>query len=93
MFYKLNGKTPILCTAQEMGEWMENNCRTLACDSYGTLTISTIFLGVDHSKSADPLVFETAVFIKHEHIDVYRYYTWEEAEKGHREMIKKHYKK
>ena len=92
MFYRLEGKDPVLCTAEELGVWMEENRRTIACDTDGDLCISTVFLGVDHSRSENPLLFETMVFKERDPIDMQRYVTWEEAELGHKILVEK-YKK
>uniref|UniRef100_A0A6M3ISF8 Uncharacterized protein n=1 Tax=viral metagenome TaxID=1070528 RepID=A0A6M3ISF8_9ZZZZ len=56
--------------------------------------VSTVFLGVDHNfgLSGRPLLFETMVFKSNNElneIDMDRYSTWEEAEYGHKEMVKK----
>ncbi len=84
MFYKLDGKIPVPCTAQELGEWMEANNRTLACDTIDGITFSTIFLGIDHSNGVDPLVFETLIFEGETLRGQARYYTWEHAMLGHK---------
>lgn len=67
--------------------------------------ISTVFLGIDHNfmDTGDPLLFETMVFkpkrkkitlgkrtrMVREDADMNRYHTWQEAEKGHQEMVKR----
>lgn len=55
--------------------------------------VSTIFLGTDHNFGAGkPLLFETMVFALKgdgEELDMDRYSTWEEAEKGHKLMVEK----
>lgn len=60
------------------------------------LRVSTIFLGTDHSFGGDvPILFETMVFPDGEwgEIDSNRYATYEEALKGHKEMVKQHKEK
>lgn len=56
--------------------------------------ISTVWLGTDHSfGDGEPLFFETMVFPKKgdfNDIDLQRYTTLEEAEKGHEEVVKKY---
>lgn len=59
--------------------------------------VSTVFLGLDHNfGGGKPLLFETMVFKKDKKgkvnfrdLDMDRYFTWEEAEKGHKRMVKK----
>lgn len=52
--------------------------------------VSTVFLGLDHSfGNGAPLLFETMVFGGKFDGEQDRYTTWEEAEKGHEEMVKK----
>lgn len=52
--------------------------------------VSTVFLGLDHQYGdGPPLLFETMVFggpLDHE---MNRYSTWNEAEKGHQEMVER----
>lgn len=53
--------------------------------------VSTVFLEIDHNWGmGPPILFETMVF-KDGLSDLYcdRYVTWEEAEKGHEEVVKK----
>lgn len=52
------------------------------------VTISTVFLGIDHSFSADrPVLFETMWFTDYGDSGQQRYETWAEAESGHREVV------
>ena len=55
--------------------------------------VSTVFLGIDYNFSGGkPLLFETMVFPNKkdlEELDMDRYSTWEEAQKGHKRMVKK----
>lgn len=67
-------------------------------------TISTVFLGIDHSMMGEelPVLFETMVFpypceiarllSKEDNWDreMQRYEIWDQAEKGHLEMVKKY---
>lgn len=58
----------------------------VAFDRVGRFSISTVFLGIDHSfgHSGPPLVFETAAFTQDEDVEVEdRYSTWDEAVAGH----------
>ena len=90
MFYKLEGRTPIACTAEELGVWMQDTDRTVALDTVGDMTVSTVFLGVDHEwkDDAPPLLFETLIFRHDKGTDgARRYATWDEAERGHRNVV------
>jgi hypothetical protein len=55
--------------------------------------VSTVFLGLDYSFGGSiPLLFETMIFPSkgnYGELDMDRYSTWEEAEQGHKEMVKK----
>jgi hypothetical protein len=56
----------------------------------GGTAISTIFLGLDHNwGDGPPLLFESMIFGGHEHGSTNRYSTWEEAEAGHDEMLRR----
>jgi len=53
-------------------------------------TVSTVFLGLDHSfeENEPPILFETLVFNGNLDGEMRRYHTWEEAVKGHNNMVK-----
>ena len=87
MFYLLKDRTAIPCNAQEFGGWMKENDRTLWFDRIDLISISTIFLGVDHSADVDPLVFETLVFNERELLSAWKYSTWAHAEAGHNDAL------
>jgi len=59
-------------------------------------TISTVWLGLDHSMwpGGAILIFETMIFNEdHEEIDIERYTTEAQAIEGHEQMIQKHLNK
>lgn len=59
---------------------------TIDFDGNGHVTVSTVFLGVDHSfGGGPPLLFETMVMSDVDDMDEvqFRYTTWDEAERGH----------
>lgn len=70
--------------------WFETKNRQILRDHVpGNGDISTIFLGIDHGFSGEaPLLFETMIF-GGEH-DGYqeRYYTYEQAVKGHKKALR-----
>ena len=80
--YILDGKIPVplfdttKCVSQD---------KIIGKDQFGSVSVSTVFLGMDHSfgGGGHPVLFETMIF-GGEH-DQYqeRYCTWDEAEKGH----------
>lgn len=83
----------VLCNdLWEWAEWFETADRRVALDEIDGIRISTVFLGLDHNFSllglrgkADPLLFETMVFMPDGEIgDMNRYFTWGEAEEGHK---------
>ena len=89
-YYKLNGKIAVLCDSiSEWGIRYETDDRVVANENIAGIRISTVFLGIDHSsdKADDPLLFETMVFLPNGDAGrMRRYFTWEEAEQGHKEI-------
>lgn len=77
------------------GIWMETHNRVVKQETFfdGTdlVTISTVFLGLDHNFSdlGTPLLFETMAFGGEHDQEKTRYHTWEEAENGHRLFCEK----
>ncbi len=54
------------------------------------IKVSTVFLGLDHSfGDGPPLLFETMIFGGELDNEMDRYTNWEEAEKGHKQMVEK----
>ena len=71
-------------------KWFETGDRHIAKDIVGDITVSTIFLGIDHSfGEGTPLLFETRVFGGEHDGDMDRYSTREQAEDGHIKMLNK----
>ncbi len=79
-----DGKTPVeakdLIDAAQA--WQQD--RTVQKDKIGDITISTVFLGIDHSFDGGiPILFETMIFGgEHDEYQM-RYATWDEAVEGH----------
>jgi len=72
------------------GEWLAKADRKVKREIVGKSDISTVFLGLDHSfKDGSPLLFETLVFGGPIDGEMNRYETWDEAVKGHNEMVRK----
>ena len=82
--YILRGKKPVKCNdLLKWGRWLQTADRVVAQTSGDCLTISTVFLGLDHSFGGmKPLLFETMVFGQDDEI-CERCSTWEEAESQH----------
>ena len=88
MYWKLDGHTPVPCTRDEWGALMERGDRQVARDEFDGITVSTVFLGIDHNFSGGPpLIFETMVFGGGLTEYQTRYATWDEAEAGHRDAL------
>ena len=89
--YILDGKTPVLCDdLLTWAKWFETANRHVAKTEIGDVRISTVFLGLDHSwVGGPPLLFETLVFGGELDQEQERYSTWDEAEEGHKRMVKR----
>lgn len=90
--YILDGKVAVPTDNDD--EWMKmfSNItdRVVERTETGRSTISTVFLGLDHSfdeYGEPPLLFETLVFGGPLADEMKRYSTWEEAEQGHAKMV------
>ena len=88
--YILDGKRPVPePNLLKWAQWFEHADRLVAHTVQGELSVSTVFLGLDHSYfTGPPILFETMVFRAGGSGETDRYSTWEEAEKGHAEMVK-----
>lgn len=90
--YILNGHEVVPChDLLEWATWFETADRHVANDWFKEVRVSTVFLGLDHSflLAGPPLIFETMVFGGPLDQEQERYSTWDEAEKGHAEMLAK----
>ena len=88
--YILKGKKVVVETdLLKLGKAFETTDRHVDNDKIGKVSISTVFLGIDHNFGVGkPLLFETMIFGgKHDQYQE-RYTTWEEAEKGHKKALK-----
>lgn len=79
----------------EWGAWFETADRKIARDKLKigdeTVTVSTVFLGLDHGFGrGGPVLFETLVFGGPHDQDERRYSTRQEALAGHAEFLAKH---
>lgn len=91
--YILDGEIAIVETDMlKWGEWMEDiNNRRVALDVLGSgEVISTVFLGTEHNlPSGDvPILFETLISGGDYDNYIFRYCTWQQAEKGHKLIVR-----
>jgi hypothetical protein len=90
--YVLNGKIPVeepdLMT---WALWFEGANRTVARSERDDVAVSTVFLGLDHNFGGGARqLFETAVLVNGLLTEVvWRGATWEDAEKRHRQTVKR----
>lgn len=97
LYYTLDGHEPVPCEdVLEWGRWFEtaDQKRRVAETFLGDVRVSTVFLGLDHHFGFDrlehvPILFETMVFGGPLDQEQERYATWDEAEAGHEEMVKR----
>ena len=89
-YYKLVNKKPVPATVDELESILEDgDSRKVAVTCIGIATVSTVFLGLDHSfGDTTPILFETLVFGGLKDGYMLRYATWEEAENGHKDVVK-----
>lgn len=88
----LKGKVPVPCEGPlKWARWFESANRQVAETKVGDVKISTVFLGLNHSfyPNAKPILFETMVFGGELDGEQERYCTWDEAEAGHEEMVRR----
>ena len=88
----LDGKTPVEePDLLRWAFWMETADRSLKLTIQERVRVSTNFLGLDQNFGHDPpLLFETMTFIDGEGwTDLVRYSTWDEAEAGHAEAVRR----
>jgi hypothetical protein len=87
--YILEGKKTVPCEdLMEWAKWFEQADRSVAKDDVNGVSVSTVFLGLDHAfGESQPMLFETMVFGGDLDQEQARYSTWDEAETGHKEMV------
>lgn len=92
-WYILRDKTPVAVSEfSEFLRWMVRNqsaCQ-VARNQVGKSFVSTIFTGSNYNSVAQgpPLVFESMVFGGPMDLMIKRYSTWDQALKGHNDLIK-----
>jgi len=91
-YYILVGRETVnVDTVLAWAKWFEEAQRHVSETRIGRIYISTVFLGLDHSlfDKGCPLLFETMVFQGPMDSEMDRYSTYEEAEAGHKKMVKR----
>jgi hypothetical protein len=88
-FYILKNKIPVETDIKTWSRWTETEQnRPLAKDVREKVTVSTIFLGYDMPFHPGPFrLFETMIFGGKYDQYQWGYTTYEEAEKGHKEVL------
>lgn len=90
MWYKLEGKIPVLSDSSTAFRDNTDEERRVAHTIVGESRISTVFLCLDHQHGdGPPLLFETMVFGGPLTDEQERYSTWDEAEEGHKRKVKR----
>lgn len=89
--YILHNQEPLVCPDLLVwARWMDdrNNTKIKRDELPDNITVSTVFLGLDHNYGeGKPILFETMIF-GWEHGEYQeRYCTWDEAIKGHQKAI------
>ena len=88
--YILEGKEPVAVDLISWASWYGKADRKVKKDKVGDVSVSTVFLGLDHQwGDGPPLLFETMVFGGELDQEMDRYSTWEEAESGHAKMVER----
>lgn len=90
-WYILKDKHPVPVDMLQAAKWLsEINNKRIAFTEIRGIQISTVFLGLDHSFMSDiPVLFETMVFGGTLDNEGERYYTYQEAEEGHKRMCER----
>jgi len=93
--YILDGKKVVKCDdLNTWAQWFEKADRKVAFDDKNGISVSTVFLGLNHNwGEGEPLIFETMIFGGPHNEDQQRYSTWEEAEIGHKKMCRRAFRK
>jgi hypothetical protein len=78
-----------VCRLEYLDLFENDEYRVVDVDQHGDTTVSTIWLGIDHSfgTSLQPLIFETMISGGDEHGYIRRYATEDAARCGHIEVM------
>jgi hypothetical protein len=90
-YYILIGREPV--ATDDMSSWAAgmtiDRRRVALTDLDGNVSVSTVFLGIDHGfRPGPPVLFESMVFgLESGEQDCWRYATWAAAEAGHEQIV------
>ena len=87
MYYRLNDDN----TISEVNNVFESNIgKRVMFDQVGNVIVSTVFLGLNHSMmpGTDPILFEGMIFGGEFDGEQDRYYTYDDAIRGHECAVK-----
>ena len=94
MYWALDGMNqPVPCSRAEFGAmYGDSLSRRVGWTEFhtpaGSVEVSTVFLGIDHSFGhGPPVLFETMVFGGPRNDEQWRYCTWDEAAAGHAAVV------
>lgn len=85
LYYILDGKDYKEADFLTWAKWTATADRHVADDIVNGARISTVFLGLNHNYVCDdyPILFETLIFGGTMDGEMFRYETWEQAERTH----------
>ena len=89
--YILEGHRPVAePDTLTWARWLENADRVVARTEHELFAVSTVFIGLDHRHGGKgpPLLFESKTFVDGEGRDCERYSSWDDAETGHKAMVR-----
>jgi hypothetical protein len=88
--YILKGHTPVAePNLMKWVQWFGEADATVAQTTVAPgVNVSTVFLGLDYNDGVGaPILFETMIFGGERNGECHRYSAWEEAAKGHQEIV------
>lgn len=79
----------VKCDLMTWAQWMESEKgnRVVQQTAVGEVSVSTVFLGLDHGFGGKPKWFESMVFGGTMDGEQERYETWNEAVAGHEKLV------
>jgi hypothetical protein len=94
--YILVDRQPVAVDLEAWAHWFETADRHVAWTEHELFTVSTVFLGLDHGfgRKGPPVLFETMAFHPETRTELdgdscWRYSGWDDAEIGHKAMVRK----
>lgn len=88
-YYILVGRTPMAVDMMTWATWFGTADRHVDITKIGKARVSTVFLGLDHNfQRGEPILFETMIFGGPLDGEMWRYHTYDQAERGHAEAVR-----